>query len=113
MGDACMSDAAETVPVEYRVIGIESVHNSGRLIALAIVEVAIAGVTITLQGCQVRRRADGGLAVLSPQFKCARTGKAVSCVVLPPELSAAIAAEVMAAMSAIGEGYSAASFAPP
>jgi hypothetical protein len=90
---------AETTPVEYRVLQIEQVAGAGSLIGLATVEADIAGVAIVLQGVQVRRRTDGTLDCLAPQFRHARNGRWLPCLLLPPELSAAIASEVLAAIS--------------
>jgi hypothetical protein len=91
---------SDTVDVTYSLRGIERVAGAGRLIGLAILELDVAGVVLTLQGVQVRRRADGGLACEAPTFRCPRTGKSLPAVILPDALSAAIAAEVLAAMSA-------------
>jgi hypothetical protein len=66
---------AETVPVTFTLDGIERVQGAGRLVALAIVTLDVAGgVEITLQGVQVRRRADGGLECSPPTFRHPRTG---------------------------------------
>jgi hypothetical protein len=92
--------AAETVPVTYTLIGIESVRNSGRLIALAIVEIDVAGVVLTLQGVRVMRRPDGSLAVEAPTFRHPRTGKSLPCILLPPALAQAFADDVLTAMGA-------------
>jgi hypothetical protein len=55
---------------------------------------------LTLQGVRVMRRADGGLSIEAPTFRHPRTGKSVTCVLLPDALSAAIAGEVLSAMEA-------------
>jgi hypothetical protein len=85
----------ETTAVEYRVLNVEPVKGAGRLIALATVEVTIAGVALTLQGCQIRVRLDGRLDCLAPQWRHPRTGKWLPCLLLPEELTAAIADEVL------------------
>lgn len=64
----------ETVPVEYRVIGTESVHGRGRLERLAVVEVEIAGIVLTLQGVQVMRDPAGRLTCRAPTFRHPRDG---------------------------------------
>jgi hypothetical protein len=87
---------SDTVPVEYRVIGTEPVHGRGRLERLAVVEVEIAGIVIVLQGVQVMRNATGGLECRAPALRHPRTGRWLPAVLLPVELSDAIAAEVLA-----------------
>lgn len=89
---------SETVGVTYEVLGVERVRDAGSLIGLAQVEVTIAGVAIVLQGVQVRRRPDGKLECLCPQWR--RNGNPLPCLLLPPELSAALASEVLAAFVA-------------
>lgn len=93
-----MSD--DTTPVRFTVIGLELVTDAGRLVALAIIEIEIAGVSLTLQGVQVRRNAAGGLSVVAPQFRHPRTGRWVPGVLLPEELASAMAGEVMDAWAA-------------
>ena len=87
-------DTDGTVPVRFEVLAIERV-NRGRLIGISAVEVDIAGISLTLQGIQIMRRADNTLECSSPVFRHARTGEWLPAVVLPPELSRAIAAEVL------------------
>jgi hypothetical protein len=91
---------SETTAVEYEVVGTEPVAGSGRLIGLANVRIEIAGVSLVLQGCQVVRVGDGSLACKAPTFRHPRTGTWLPAVMLPPELSAALAREVI---TAIGE----------
>ena len=76
----------------------ERVAGASRLLALALVELEISGVVLRLQGVQVRRRAEGGIGVEAPQFRHARTGKWLPALVLPPELSRALADEVLTEM---------------
>ena len=84
----------EHVTVTMTVLGVEQVRNRGPLIGLAIVELDIAGVIITLQGVQLLRLPDGSLACRSPQFR--RTnGTWASATVLPPDLAEALGAEVI------------------
>jgi hypothetical protein len=89
---------AETVPVTFTLDGIERVQGAGRMVALAIVTLEVAGVEITLQGVQVRRRVDGGLKCPPPTFRHPRTGLSVPCMVLPPALARALADDVLAAV---------------
>ena len=58
----------EHVTVTMTVLGVEQVRNRGPLIGLAIVELDIAGVIITLQGVQLLRLPDGSLACRSRSF---------------------------------------------
>jgi hypothetical protein len=92
-----MTAVTETAPVSYRVLGLERVYGHGRLLALAIVEIEVGGIPITLQGCRICRKPGGGLEVTAPYF---RAPNAVwrSCIVLPPELADALGAEIMAAV---------------
>jgi hypothetical protein len=91
-----MSDA---VGVTYELLHIERVANAGALIGLASVELAVAGVCLVLQGVQVRKQADGTLSCVAPQFRHARSGRWLPCLLLPEALSAAIAHEVLSALT--------------
>ena len=82
-------------PVRFAVLGIERLTGRGRLLGLAIVEVEIAGVILTLQGVQVVRAADGSLEARAPQFR-ASSGEWRSAILLPPEMRDALGAEVLA-----------------
>ena len=86
----------DTTPVEFTVIGIERV-NAGRLTALACVEIVIGGVALTLQGVRVMRT-DDGLAIGAPTFKDPKTGMSTPCILLPPALRDAIAADLLASL---------------
>jgi hypothetical protein len=57
---------SDTVGVTYEVLQVEQVRDSGRMVAVATVEVTIAGVAVVMQGVRVTRRADGTLECLSP-----------------------------------------------
>lgn len=98
--------AVETIAVTYTLRGVERVHGCGKLAALAIVDLDVAGLVLTLQGVRIMQRPDGGLAVEAPTFRHPRTSMSLPCILLPPELSAAIAAEVLDAMGAptLGRG---------
>ncbi len=85
----------ERMTVTMTVLGVEQVRDRGSLIGLAIVELDIAGVILTLQGVQVLRMPDGSLACRSPQFR-RPNGVWTSGVVLPPDLAEALGAEVLA-----------------
>jgi hypothetical protein len=93
----------ETVPVQVSVLGVEPVTGHGRLCGLAIVSVDTAGVVVTLQGVQVLRSTLGRLEVRSPCFR-RPNGAWVSAILLPAELSAAIASEVVAYMGEVARG---------
>jgi stage V sporulation protein G len=86
----------ETIPVRFEVQAVLPVRGKGRLIAMARVEVEIAGVPILLQGFRVQRRPDGGLECHAPAYRD-MDGCWPPAVVLPPELAAAIASEIMEA----------------
>ncbi len=88
-------DDVERVTVTITVVGVEQVHGKGSLIGLAIVELDIAGVVLTLQGVQVLRSPDGSLTCRSPQFRRSN-GMWTSAAVLPPDLAEALGAEVLA-----------------
>jgi hypothetical protein len=96
-----MPHEPDTVPVEYRVVGVEPVRGSGRLVALAIIELDVAGVAI-VQGVQIRRSPDGRLNCLALTWRNPRTGQSIPAVLLPLEFAAALGNEVLAAMGADG-----------
>ena len=84
-----------TSAVSFTVVGFEWVRGKGRLAGLADVRIEIEGVGLLLQGVRVLRGPDGGLACQEPRFRHPDGGW-VPAVVLPPELSEAIAAAVLA-----------------
>ena len=94
---------SETETVRYEVLGIEPVRGSARLIALAVVEIEIAGVPITLQGVQVLRAPDGRTEIRSPAFRDAG-GVWRSAIILPDALRDALGAEVLAVLPSAGLG---------
>jgi hypothetical protein len=95
-----MSEPTATVGVTYELLQVEHVRNAGSLIDLASVEVTIAGVAVVLQGVRVMRRTDdGSLECLAPAWRHPRTAKWLPCLLLPPKLSAALATEVLEAIS--------------
>ena len=88
-------DAAETSVVSFAVNGFEWVWGKGRLAGLDDLRIEIEGVVVLLQGMRVLREPDGGLACQEPRFRHP-DGRWVQVAVLPPELSEAIAATVLA-----------------
>ena len=88
-------DAAETSVVTFAVINFEWVRGKGRLAGLADLRIEIEGVVFLLQGVRVLREPDGRLECQEPRFRHPRGGW-VPALVLPPELSDAIAATVLA-----------------
>jgi stage V sporulation protein G len=85
----------ETVGVEYRVIGIAPIRGTGSLVGMAIVEVEIAGVVLTIQGIRIMRRQDGSLEVGAPTFKSPRDGRSIPAILLPDALRNALADEII------------------
>ena len=75
-------------------MGVERVYGRGELVALAIVELELAGVSMTLQGLQARRVSLDRITVGLPASKHPRDGVMRTVIVLPPELSDAIGASV-------------------
>ena len=86
---------AEISVVSFAVTGFERIPGKGRLTALADVRIEIEGVVLLLQGVRVLREPDGGLACQEPRFRHP-DGRWMPVAVLPPELSEAIAATVLA-----------------
>jgi hypothetical protein len=87
--------AAETSVVTFAVTGFERIPGTRRLAGLAGVRIEIEGVVLLLQGVRVLREPDGGLTCQEPRFRHPDGGW-VPVLVLPPELSDAIAAAVLA-----------------
>jgi hypothetical protein len=82
-------DDRETVGIEVRLLGIERLHGSGELIALAAAMIVIADVELQIQGVQVRRdRRTGRVTVLPPQFRS--NGRWFPAIVLPEPVLAAL-----------------------
>ena len=84
----------ETSVVSFAVVGFEWIQGKGRLAGLADVRIEIEGVVLLLQGVRVLREPDGGFACQEPRFRHPDGGW-VAALVLPPELSDAIAAAVL------------------
>jgi len=89
-----MTDQPEFLTVEFSVKHIEPVHGRGALVALAVVDLDVAGVALTLQGVQVVE-VPGGLACKSPVWRHPSRGTWLPGVLLPAELADAMAAEVL------------------
>lgn len=85
-----------TQAVEFTVLGVERVRDRGPLVGLAVVELDVAGVVVTLQGVQVVRT-PAGLECRSPVFRHPSRGTWLPGVMLPTELAKAMAAEVLGA----------------
>ncbi len=83
-----------TVDVSFFVTGVERVHGRGELVALAIVELTLHGISMTLQGTQVCHMAGNRITVMLPAFKHPRDGMMRTAIVLPKELGDAIRAAV-------------------
>jgi stage V sporulation protein G len=81
--------------VTFAVTGFERIPGKGRLAGLADVRIEIEGVVLLLQGVRVLREPDCGLTCQEPRFRHPDGGW-VQVLVLPPELSDAIAAAVLA-----------------
>ena len=97
-----VADPAETALVTFQVLGVDRVDR-GRLIGLAIVEVEIGGVGMTLQGVQVVRGDDGRIVCGAPVFRHPRTGQWLPAVLLPNELRDALAREVLASFRGVSQ----------
>ena len=97
-----MSETVETCPVAVTVLGVEPVRGAGRLMGLAVVELDIHGVLIRIQGIGITRGANGRAIVSSPLFRHPNRGGGalLPAAVLPPDLAAALAGEVLAAWQA-------------
>jgi hypothetical protein len=86
--------AADSVPVSFEVVGIERCDR-GRLIGLAIVALDVAGASLVLQGVRIERDRGGGLTCAAPTWRHPKDGRSLPCLLLPPELTDAIAAAVL------------------
>ena len=79
----------------HLMVELESVCKGG-VLALASVEIEIAGVPITLQGLKLRRALDGRLTVELPMFEHP-LGLRAPVIVLEDDLARGLAAEIAAA----------------
>jgi stage V sporulation protein G len=87
-----MSETSTTT-VNFVVTGFERLSGTGRLVALATVEIDLEGVVILVQGIQVVR-CGSRITTQAPRFRDPRTGTWTAAVILPEELGAAIAGEL-------------------
>jgi hypothetical protein len=79
--------------VTFTVTGLERIQGHGRLLALAALEIEFDGVKLALHGVQVIRQGKR-ITTQAPRFRNPKTGVWAPAVILPDELSAAIAQEV-------------------
>ena len=96
-----MATDTETETVTFSVVGVERVLGRGDLVALAVVELDVAGLAVTLQGLQIRRVSPERITVALPAFKHPRDGVMRTSIVLPLKLSDAIGKSVAAAFNAL------------
>lgn len=82
-----------TATVSFVVTGLERIRGAGRLVALATVEIDLEGVVVLVQGIQVIQ-GRGRIATRAPCFRNPKTGAWLPAVILPDELSTAIAEEL-------------------
>lgn len=59
----------ETETVTFSVVGVERVLGRGELVGLAIVELTLHGIAITVQGIKIRRLAGDRITVTLPDFR--------------------------------------------
>lgn len=88
-----MSDCAEAT---VSVVGVEAVTGMGKVRWLAIVDIEVAGIWVQLQGVRVVST-PAGLAVRPPVFRHPVHGW-VPCATMPPAVTDALAASVLAAV---------------
>jgi DNA-binding cell septation regulator SpoVG len=88
-----MAADPDTVPVTVTVLRIERVE-SGRLLALAEVEIDIAGVALVLHNIRVLKTGPRSRGIAAPCCRVAN-GRLADAVSLPPELAKAIANAVL------------------
>ena len=87
--------------VSFSVAGVELVHGRGDLVGLAIVELNVSGVAMTLQGFQIRRAGPDRITVGLPAFKHSRDGQMKTAIVMLCELSDAISSTVAATFNSL------------
>ena len=83
-------------------VGVERVLGRGELVGLAIAELTLHGIAITLQGIKIRRLAGDRITVTLPDFRHPRTDRMCTAVILPRELSDAIGSTVAQAYETLG-----------
>jgi len=92
----------ETETVTFSVVGVERVLGRSELVGLAIVELTLHGIAITLQGIKIRRLAGNRITVTLPDFRHPRTDRMCTAIILPRELSDAIGVTVANAYDTLG-----------
>ena len=92
----------ETETVTFPVVGAERVLGRGELVGLAIVELALHGISITLQGFKIRCVAVDRITVTLPDFRHPRMDRMCTAITLPRELSDAIGSTVAHAYDTLG-----------
>ena len=91
------------MPVSFTVIGVERVHGRGKLVGIAIVEIDVGGIVLTLQGVQVLKVPGARtLTCSAPMFRNPRDGQWIPSVLFPPELTGPLEDELLAAFRALG-----------
>jgi stage V sporulation protein G len=88
----------DTISVSFEVVSVTRLHNAGRVLALATVEIDLDGIELTMSGIQIVRLANGRLQCKAPHHRLP-TGQWVPSIVLPDELERAIGAEILAAFT--------------
>ncbi len=86
----------DSIPVRFEVLGVEAVRGAGRLEGLANVLLDVAGLELRLQGVGLIRGADERLSVRGPVWRHPQSGRWLPALLLPDQLTAAIAAELLA-----------------
>ena len=86
----------DTAPVVVSVVGVEAVTGMGKVRWLAIVDIEVAGVWVQLQGVRVVST-PAGLVVRPPVFRHPVHGW-TPCATMPPAVTDALAASVLAAV---------------
>lgn len=94
-----MSD--DTTSVSFELVDLSRVVARGKLLAVASVEILVAGVAIVVQGWRVLRGADGWAYVEPPTVRHV-DGDWIPAVALPPELEEAIAQVIMREIAPTG-----------
>ena len=100
-GDVAVLDD-ETETVTFSVVGVERVLGRGELVGLAIVELMLHGIAITLQSIKIRRVAGNRITVMLPDFRHPRMDRMCMAIILPRELSDAIGVTVAHAYDTLG-----------
>ena len=91
----------DTVTVAATVLGLKCV-DAGRLLALAEVELEIAGIVFTLRGVRVIKTGPRSHGVAAPCYRGAN-GRLADAISLPPELAQAVAGVVLDEYEAISD----------